>query len=209
MRYLLFISCCWAVAGCSSAYKNLQRTEDQSAICVDRFKPVFTRALYQAQVNVTGKHLSGLLVIKTMPDSSIRMVFAGEAGFTFFDFEFRGKEFKVHSIIKQMNKKPVIKTLRKDFELVLMQHLDAPDAFTLSNDSLVYRVFPDGKDFYYYITNPVCSILHRMERGSRKKKVVEAMRYGNPFSIPDSIGIRHYNFNFDIGLKRLRDDLER
>lgn len=207
MRCLLVISCCFVVISCSSAYKKLQHTAAETS-CVAAFKPDFIRDMYHAQVNVAGKHLSGVLVIKTMPDSSIRMVFASEAGFSFFDFEFKGKEFKVHSILKQMDKKPVIKTLQKDFELVLMQHIDAPDAFALKKDSFIYRVFPYGKDYYYYITDPDCTTLYRMERGNRKKKIVEAVRYGEKYTRPDSIGIRHYNFNFTIGLKRLQDDIE-
>lgn len=204
MRCLLFVSCLLLCASCSSAYKKLQRTED-SADCVSRFKPSFTRALYNAQVNVTGKHLSGLLMIKTMPDSSIRVVFTNEAGLTFFDFEWNKQVFRVHYIFRQMNKKPVVKTLRKDFELVLMQHLDAAGAYTLQTGQEYYRVFPDGKDYYYYITDPGCAALIRMERGSSRKKVLEAIMTGENKGIPDSIGIRHHNFNFDIGLKRLYD----
>ncbi|HRQ49943.1 MAG TPA: hypothetical protein PLR74_05370 [Agriterribacter sp.] len=173
--------------------------------CVAVFKPSFTRVLYNAQVNVTGKYLSGLLLVKTMPDSSLRMVFSGEAGFTFFDFEFYGNEFRVHYIFSQMDKKPVIKTLRKDFELVLMQHLHAAGSYTLKENNRYYRVFPHGKDFYYYITDSACTTLLRMERGSRKKRVVEAVMQAGDDGMPDSIGIRHHNFSFDIGLKRLYD----
>ena len=195
-------------SACSSAYKKLQRTE-AAATCVTDFKPIFTRALYQAQVNVTGRHLSGLLIVKAMPDSSLRMVFASEAGLTFFDFEFSKDDFKVHYIFSRMDKKPVIKTLRKDFELVLMQHLDAAGAYTLKENGDYYRVFPDGRDLYYYITDSACTNLLRMERGSRKKRVVEAVMQPGNGGIPDSIGIQHHNFNFNIGLKRLQDDIEK
>ena len=208
MRCLLYVSCWLICAACSSSYKKLQRTE-ADAVCVEAFKPVFTRALYNTQVNVTGKHLSGLLIIKTMPDSSIRMVFSSEAGFKFFDFEFYKNEFKVHYIFSQMNKKPVIKTLRKDFELVLMHHLNAPGPYTLKSNGDYYHVFPDGKDFYYYITDSACNNLLRMERGSRKKRIVEAIMHKNSDGMPDTIGIKHHNFSFDIGLKRLQDDTER
>src|SRR5579871_1111397 len=124
MRYLLFISCIVVLTGCTSLYSNLQKTKADVA-CLEKFKPEFTSSLYSASIDVVGKHLSGLLIFKKMPDSSMRIVFSGETGFTFFDFEFSADgNFVVHSIIKQMNKKPVIKTLRKDFELILMQHVE-------------------------------------------------------------------------------------
>lgn len=204
MRCLLYVSCWLLCASCSSAYKKLQRT-NAGTNCVAAFKPSFTRALYTAQVNVTGKHLSGLLLIKTMPDSSARVVFSSEAGFTFFNFEWNKHAFKVHYIFSQMNKKPVIKTLRKDFELVLMQHLNAPEPYTLKSSESYYHVFPDGKDFYYYITDSACTNLLRMERGSKRKKVMEAVMLHSNDGMPDSIGIKHHNFSFDIGLKRLYD----
>ena len=87
MRYLLLISCLIIQLGCVSAYKNLQHTTGDPGN-VQRFKPVITTALYKIDVNVVGKYLSGLLLLKTMPDSSIRMVFSNEMGFKFFDFEF-------------------------------------------------------------------------------------------------------------------------
>lgn len=208
IRCLLYISCWLLLAACSSAYKKLQHTEAPAA-CVASFKPSFTRALYQAQVNVTGKHLSGLLIIKAMPDSSLRVVFGNEAGFTFFDFEFSKDDFKVHYIFSRMDKKPVIKTLRKDFELVLMRHLDAPGSYTLRESGNYYRVFPYGRDLYYYITDSACTNLLRMERGSRKKRVAEAVMQPGNDGMPDSIGIQHHNFNFNIGLKRIQDDIER
>src|ERR1700712_4842391 len=118
MRYLLFISIIF-LSACASQYKGLRDTQGDIN-CVQKFKPVFVSALYNTQVNVIGKHLSGLLLIKTMPDNSIRMVFSNEMGFKFFDFGFGADgKFTVFSIIKQMNKKAVIKTLQKDFELVM------------------------------------------------------------------------------------------
>lgn len=208
MRYLLYISCLFICAACSSSYKKLQHAEGD-VLCVRSFKPVITKALYNTQVNVIGKHLSGLLIIKTMPDSSIRMVFSNEAGFKFFDFGFRNKEFTVYYIFKQMDKKSVIKTLRKDFELVLMQHLDVPAPFISRQNEDFYHIFPDGRDFYYYVTDSSCSRLLRMERGSSKKRVVEAIVQMDNKGVPDTIGITHRNFNFDIGLKRLQENAEK
>ncbi len=204
MRCLLFISCLLGVAACSSAYQKMQKIDAQ-ANCVQSFKPSFSRALYSARVDVVGKHLSGLLIIKAMPDSSIRMVFTNEAGFSFFDFGFKGDEFIVYHIIEQMDKKAVIKTLRKDFELILMQHIGSVSSNTLKGGSDYYHVFQHREDYYYYITDSLCSKLIRMERGSSRKKVMEAVAGGYKMGIPDTMGIKHNNFDFTIELKRIYD----
>ena len=203
MRYLLFISCLFILPGCSSLYSNLQKTQTDIN-CLQKFKPGFTSALYSAKIDVTGKHLSGLVVIKKMPDSSTRIVFSNEMGITFFDFEF-GKDggFKVYNIIKQMDKKPLIKTLHKDFELVLMQNLGNKESYSLKDSAFLFTAFPQTKGIYYYITDAGCNQLVKMERASKKKVVVEAIMQDYAGGMPDTIGISHKNFNFDIGLKRL------
>lgn len=209
MRYLIFISCLIGLLSCSAPYKKMQQSTGGDVNCVFSFKPVFTTALYTTQVNVTGKHLSGLLLIKTMPDSSTRIVFTSEAGFKFFDFGFSGNEFNVYYIYSEMNKKPVIKTLRKDFQLILMNNLYGKTAYMLKNDSLVYNVFREGKDHYYYLTDSNCSQMIKMERGSSKKMVMTAIAQNMQQGMPDTIGITHSNFNFEIGLKRIHNYAER
>src|SRR6186713_2701013 len=145
MRYLLLISCLIIHAGCTSVYKDLQHTTGDIHR-IDRFRPVITTALYKIEVNVIGKYLSGLLLLKKMPDSSLRMVFSNEMGFKFFDFAFLPDgSFKVFSIIKQMDKKAVKTTLRKDFELVLMRGLDPATAFIKSDSQFVYYIYPQAK----------------------------------------------------------------
>ena len=165
-----------------------------------------------------GNHLSGILLIKQMPDSSTRLLFTNEAGFKFFDFEFtKTGDFTVHSIIEKMNKDAVKKTLQKDFQLILFSK---PHRFSAGEDRLTpvrfknqtegeqYFAYNEGKDFYYYVTNENCTQLIRMVRGSNTKKVLEAFMSELKDGVPDSIQIHHNNFNFDINLKRIYDNAE-
>jgi hypothetical protein len=203
MRYLLFISGLFFLQGCSSLYRALKKTQSGYA-CVTRFKPQFSSVVYDARADVAGRHLSGLLVIKKMPDSSTRIVFTSQLGFTFFDFEFSADDhFSTHSILKQMNKKAVIKTLRKDFELVLMQGLKEKGSYSLMDSTGIYTAFPQSSGTYYYVTDRQCERLLKMQRASRTKVVMEAVMSHSENSAPDTIGISHKNFNFDIGLKKL------
>ena len=206
MRYLL-ISMMFLFSACASQYRHLQQATGNSN-CLEKFKPVFTRALYYTQVNVTGKHLSGLLLIKQMPDSSTRMVFSNEAGYKFFDFEYtQTGDFKVYQVIDQLDKKPVITTLRKDFELVMMHANVMQNGFVKKDSSgLVYYGFPEKKGYNYYITDADCSKLVSMERASNRKAVVKAVMKDYRDGIPDTIGISHTGFQFDIGLKKLEQD---
>jgi len=205
--YLILSSCLPIAIGillsCSPSYKQMQSAAADADV-LQKFKPNFTVALYNTTVDVMGNHLSGLLLIKKMPDSSTRMVFSNEMGFGFFDFEFKPDgEFKVYSIMKKLNKKSVIKTLQHDFELILMNNLDNSKAVVKTNEGLTYFIFPQTKGYNYYITNQSGDELVRMERASNKKIIVESVMKKYQNGVPDSIGISHKTFEFNIGLKRI------
>jgi hypothetical protein len=204
MRFLPLISCCLlGLAGCSSVYKNLSPA-DGDVHAVTQFRPKFTVALYRTEVNVTSHHLSGILLLKKMPDSSLRLVFSNETGVKFFDFAFLpGGDFKVYAIIKQMDKKAVITTLRKDFELVLMRKLNEHNAYLRRDGHSLYYVFPQARGANYYVTNLAGDSLLRMERGSDRKPVVIAIMKNWKNGLPDTIGIEHKVFTFNIGLKKI------
>ena len=201
--YLILSSSLLFMLGCSPVHQQMQSTVADVNV-LQKFKPAFTVALYNTTVDVMGNHFSGLLLIKKMPDSSTRVVFSNEMGLGFFDFEFAADgSFKVYSIMKKLDKKSVIKTLQHDFELVLMNKLDNSKAAVKTNEGLTYFIFPQSKGFNYYITNQLGDELVRMERASNKKTIVEAVMKNYINGIPDTIGISHKTFEFNIGLKRI------
>ena len=204
MRLLPFISCLSLLA-CSSPYKKLYGVSGDPA-CIQQLKPVFPSVLYKTNVSVVGKQFSGLLLVKTTQDSSIHLVFTSETGITFFNFEFsQTGGFKVHYILKQMDRKAVIKTLRKDFEMVLWKNTDMGHGRVYADSLYRYNAFPQESGTNYYITDSSCHQLVRIERGSSTKVVAEARMNHPADGVPDSITIRHRNFNFSIVLTKIRN----
>jgi hypothetical protein len=203
MRYLLLSSCLFILASCSSVYKNLQPATGNINY-IQKFKPDFNSALYKAEIDVTSHHLSGLLLIKTLPDSSIRIVFSNEIGFKFFDFEFKQNgDFNALYVVKQMDKKPVIKTLKKDFDLILFPQKDAQKAYLLKDKQSLYYIFPKQKGSFCYITDLGGSEIKTMEISSPHKPIVHAIMKNYNNGVPDTIDITHTNFKFTIGLKKI------
>jgi hypothetical protein len=203
IRFLISLSAA-SLSGSCNQYRHMQRIQTDVS-CIQKFKPDFRQVIYKTSADITGKHLSGLLVIKYMPDSSTRIVFSNEMGISLFDFEFPpGNGFSVYQIVPQMDKKPVIKTLRKDFELIMFRNLDTLNSFTLTDNLLVYHAFPQTNGVNYYITDTNCRRLVKMQRASNKKPVMEAfLSGGSRGTSPDSILIRHLNFDFTISLQKI------
>jgi hypothetical protein len=191
--------------GCASDYRHLQAVGPDST-CTDKIAPLYiTTSWYNASVDVVGKHLSGLLLIKNMPDSSKRVVFTNEAGVTFFDFGFAGQgDFKVYNVVSQLNRKAVIETLRKDFELILC----------LPFRNRLYDRFVAGDEIYfgvrqksetaYFITSKDCASLQRLEWGTARKRMVSITTPGSGYPSPETIALVHLNFDMQIKLTRIQ-----
>lgn len=192
------------LASCGSAYKGLQRTDADAAACLQRFRPqIDSPALYSTQVDILQHHLSGLLYFRPMDNGSMRVLFMSEMGMKFFDFEFaKDGTFTKHYMLPKMDKKAVVKTLRKDFDMVLMRR-DPSTAQTFAMQGLRYTAFRLPKGKIYYITDTACTELLRVENGSRRKPVVEATLRAYRNGVPDSINIRHHAVKFNISLQRV------
>jgi len=216
MRCFLYVSLCFLLAACSRhAYKDQEEITLSQSYTADDLKPSFNRELYRCAVD--GKfalkkfHLSGILYFRNLSDTATRVVFQSEMGSTFFDFGWdRNDSFTVYSIIGQMDKPALIKTLRKDFELLLARNIDPVP-------SGVYRFYKDaranyvrfelGKGFVHYITNMERKVTG-IENADERQKVV-VMEYGDPTplqQLPEQLSIRHLKAGFTIDLKKISKD---
>lgn len=200
----LLFSCIW-LSGCASDYKTL-RSIPPASDCIEKLKPAgIAPSWYKTGIDVVGKRISGLLLVKVMPDSSQRVVFTNEAGVKFLDFEFgKDQSFKVHHIIDQLDRKPVIRLLQKDFELMLALpfRTEKWEAWQLGEDFL-FGVTEKGEK-RYFLTGRDCASLHRIEVGSKRKRMVSLQFFGGVQ--PDSIHLQHHTFAMQMTLKKLATD---
>jgi hypothetical protein len=125
-----------------------------------------------------------------------------EAGVKFFDFEFDSlHRFQVKQVIDQFNKKPVLKVLRQDFELLMGFNFENQLSSWEKGGELYF-----GKEtkniFNYFVTPKDCSAVLRLESASKRKRKVTIMSSGDP-TAPDSIQIQHHTFAMQIGLRKL------
>ena len=207
MRCLLFSIAAAFCCSCASDYKSLKAAEGSFG-CYEKLAPSqFATSWYHASVDVVGRHISGLLLIKNMPDSSYRIVFTNEAGVTFFDFGFSQQgTFKAYNVIKQLDKKPVIQTLRKDFELILgLPFRRKPHEVSVMNNEVFYGV-RQKKETAYFITSKDCASLRRLELGSARKRKVTVQIEGQQYPRLDKIELVHHTFAMQIKLTRFEKE---
>lgn len=202
--HFFIFSLLFVTAGCKTYESTLQ--EQHAGPCeIASFVPKMGKALYKAEVEITGHHLSGLLLFKTMEDSSQRIAFLLETGQSIFDFGF-GKDgtFKVFYVQKKFDRKPVITTLRKDFELLLLQQYNLfGQENSYQHQGNRYNPYRRGDEKIWLVTDQNCTKLIKVLRSSKRKEMVELYRFPSEATTPDSVWINHKTFNFTIALKKL------
>lgn len=206
IQYLL-LSLCALLLNCASAYHSMKPASVDAA-CVGKMIPSsIATSWYQASIDVGNKHLSGLVLIKNMPDSSQRVVFTSEAGVTFFDFGFRRPDkFTVYAIIKKLNRKPVIKTLQKDFELMLGNPFIQGGLQSWKTQDEIFFGVTKKAETAYLITDKDCGSLRRLEWGTKQKRKVSIQIIGAGYPLPDTLNITHYTFSLQIRLTRFQNN---
>ncbi len=218
MRYLLYASLLLlALPSChKKAYQDKQEITLPSSLSASDIRPQFEKELYRCVVD--GKfglkkfHLSGLLYFKNFSDTATRVLFQSEMGNTFFDFGWDSKDsFRVYSVIDAMNKAALIKTLRKDFELLLVKNISKEPSgiYHFNNDpSKNFIRFELAKGFVYYITTKERK-LTGIENADEQRKVVVMKMTPDDIAqrLPISLSINHLRAGFTIDLKKInRDD---
>ena len=192
------------LTACSSHYKTLYPVETDQTCLQNIRPPRIETTWFNASVDVTDRHISGLLLIKNMPDSSYRVVFTNEVGITFFDFGFRKDgSFELKKILSHLDKRPVINTLKTDFLLLLGLYFKN-DMQSWRHDGRVYYGVSHKKEIFYFVTDDQCSPVGRFEIGSARKRKVSIEFQGQALSEPEEITIRHYTFDMVINLKKIR-----
>lgn len=215
MRYFLFVSLFSLVISCAPRpYKALKpaSSEMKNKISMDvaHYQPQFDKELYSCRV--TGRtpfgkrfSLSGILFFKQLEDGSVRVVFQNQMGLTYFDFGWdSNNQFKVVSIIEQMDKPALIKTLRKDFELLLFKNISSTASQLMSDkSSKSYLKFDLQKGFVYYIfeDNKIVSIENADER--RKVVVFKLSGAEDSSTFANKISVNHLRANFKIEMEKL------
>ena len=202
MRYSALISILFLFS-CSSIYKTLEPKEGNPE-CLLKFEPQFSSDWYDAIVDVVGNRISGLILFKIMPDSSTRIAFTSKTGLKSFDFEFKPNgDFHIYYVIDQLDKQIVLKTLRKDFELIMMKSMHNKAVLSYTDHNYNWYASPNSqKGIDYYVTNQECTELIRIENGGRKKAL--EVRFSNFVGqVPGKIHLKHFTFEMEINLTKL------
>lgn len=131
------------------------------------YKDRFGKMLFKTSMTVRTERLTGLMLFKKMPDSSIQVVFTNEIGMTFFNFILRKDSFETGYCFEPMNKKALIAMFRTCFELMLNYEAD-PKGRMLLCDPVKGNTAIGGRWGRYYTWSGVA-------QGDERKEFINGM----------------------------------
>lgn len=197
--FILFISC-----GSNNIVK------DYKAVAIE--KPVFAPSffsdlsidyVYKANISLYGHELSGIFIAKKTNDATHRVVFTTEFGNKLLDFEISETDFKVNSIVSELDRKLVINTLKTDFELLLRKKFLIKGQFEDATKTILISI--DKKKYnFLFISKPDDKLLNIIHSSKRKEKINISFTSGDA-NLAQKIVIQHTNINLRIELNYFKN----
>jgi len=161
--------------------------------------------VYKANITVYGNELSGIFIAKKINDTTHRVVFTTEFGNKLLDFEISETDFKINSIVEELDRKILINTLKTDFRLLLRSKYVIKKQYD-NKESKVFLV-EDGKINNYLFISKAENKLDKIVNASKRKERINLFFTSENNIFATKIVIQHYNIKLRIELNYLQTQL--
>ena len=203
----LIINCFLAInlISCGSVTKNYTPKKlDKTSYEVPYFKDSKTDYVYKANITVYGHDLTGIFIAKKINDTTHRVVFTTEFGNKLLDFEISEKDFKVNSIVSELDRKILVNTLREDFRLLLKKEYQIQEQFENESDN-IYKSADGKRDNYLFISKKDRKLEKVINSSKTKEKVTLLFKSENDI-FAEKIEIIHQNIKLKIELNYFKSE---
>lgn len=155
--------------------------------------------VYKAKIEAFGKFFGGILVVKKLKEEHHRIAFTTEFGAKIFDFEFEKNNFKVNYVVEALDKKMVIKNLRKNFQLLVKESFPVYKKY-VDADYSVYQA-RHNKQHYFYFFSKESGLLEKMVQTSKTKEKVVVLFEAKESQFAYQVQIVHQKMPLKIDLQ--------
>jgi hypothetical protein len=203
----LLINCLLAIVliSCGSVTKNYTPKKlDKTSYEVPYFSDSKTDYVYKTNISVYGNELSGIFIAKKINDTTHRIVFTTEFGNKLMDFEISETDFKINSIVSELDRKILINTLKEDFRLLLKKQYLIEEQFeNESND--IYKSADGNRGNYIFISKKDQK-LEKIVHASKTKEKFTLFFHSENNIFAEKIQIIHQNIKLKIELNYFKSE---
>ncbi len=206
--WLLSLTLLWAT-GCSPT-RNLQKVREVplNQLQVTRPFDVSEGLVYKAGVDLYDHHFSGFFMIRQTEERQYRVVFTSEMGVKLFDLLFDKQAFEVVYCFEKLDRKAVIKRLRRDLRMLFMVEYDGRERAEVyrkegEKNKILKLAGEDGWN-YYFLDEASKRPVHMENTGLFKVRAVASLG-DHQEGVPREIVIDHKEVDLKLRLEQVRN----
>lgn len=160
--------------------------------------------VYKCQMDIYKNHVSGILIIKKISETTHRVVLTSDFGNKLIDFEISEDDFKLNYVLPDLDKKIVINFLRNDFQQLLKQKYPVTESFENEN-SKIYLSKMDKKGYYLFF-NKENNLLKQIVYTKNTKEKIDFTFDAKKNTFADSLNLQHKDFKINIKLFQITEN---
>ncbi|WP_294285927.1 hypothetical protein [uncultured Chryseobacterium sp.] len=160
--------------------------------------------VYKCQMDIYKNHVSGILILKKINQTTHRVVLTSDFGNKLIDFEISETDFKLNYVLPDMDKKIVINFLKNDFRELLRQQYPVKETFENGN-SKIYLSEIDQKSYYLFF-NKENKLLQQIVYTKNNKEKIDFTFEAKKHIFADSLNLQHKDFKINIKLFQITEN---
>lgn len=159
--------------------------------------------VYKCQMDIYKNHVSGILILKKINETTHRVVLTSDFGNKLIDFEISDNNFKLNYVLPDLDKKIVIKFLKNDFQQLLKRQYPVTESFENENSKIYFSKV--DKKIYYLFFNKENGLLKQIIYTKNNKEKIDFTFDAKKHIFADSIDLQHKDFKINIKLFQITE----
>nr|WP_315027273.1 hypothetical protein [uncultured Chryseobacterium sp.] len=159
--------------------------------------------VYKCQMDIYNHHVSGILIIKKLNETTHRVALTSDFGNKLIDFEVSENNFKLNYVLPDLDKKIVINFLKNDFQQLLKRQYPVSESFENENTK-IYLSKVDHKNYYLFY-NKENGLLKQIIYTKNNKEKIDFTFDAKKHIFADSLHLQHKDFKINIKLFQITE----
>lgn len=159
--------------------------------------------VYKCQMDIYKNHVSGILIIKKLNETTHRVALTSDFGNKLIDFEVSDQDFKLNYVLPDLDKKIVINFLKNDFQQLLKRQYPVSESFENEN-AKIYLSKIENK-IYYLFFNKENNLLKQIIYTKNNNEKIDFTFDAKKPIFADNLQLQHKDFKINIKLFQITE----
>ncbi|MCJ7933668.1 MAG: hypothetical protein MUW56_08560 [Chryseobacterium sp.] len=155
-------------------------------------------------MDIYKNHVSGILIIKKLNETTHRVALTSDFGNKLIDFEISDHDFKLNYVLPDLDKKIVINFLKNDFQHLLKRQYPVSESFE-DEHTRIYLSKIDQKAYYLFF-NKENNLLKQIIYTKNNREKIDFTFEAKKHIFADSLSLQHRDFKIKIKLFQITEN---